>query len=165
MNESKTITEAATQPLFLCPVCLRKLHKVIKFSVRDRYHHMAEECSSLSQILQSYETHDQSVGLTVLDGIPEDDEVVPSVVEVTLTNEERSITSSQSTEQNPHNSGPTQEQSSTSAVENSSIAQDNGSHDDQSALIAPTARFASAVEWLQSSIASLDTFCTSTKLT
>ena len=123
---------------------------------------MAEQCSSLSQILQSYETHDQSVGLTVLDGIPEDDE---SVVEVTLTNKERSITSSPSTEQNPHNSRPTQEQSSTSAVEKSSIAQDNGSHDNQSALVAPTARFASAVEWLQSSIASLDTFCTSTKLT
>ncbi len=37
MNESSCIEEAMAQPLFLCPVCLRKLHKVCKFNVTDRY--------------------------------------------------------------------------------------------------------------------------------
>ena len=78
MNESNTIEEAVTQPLFLCPICLRKLHKVIKFSVRDRYHHMAEQCSKLSQILLSYETQSTG-GMTVLDGIQDDSKILTSV--------------------------------------------------------------------------------------
>lgn len=38
LNESSSIAEAEQQPLFLCPVCLRKLHKVLKFDVAKRYH-------------------------------------------------------------------------------------------------------------------------------
>lgn len=37
MNESKSILEAESQPLFLCPVCLRKLQKAINFDVFERY--------------------------------------------------------------------------------------------------------------------------------
>ncbi|XP_076451125.1 archaemetzincin-2-like [Babylonia areolata] len=37
MNESNSITEAMSQPLFLCPVCLRKLHQVCGFDVAERY--------------------------------------------------------------------------------------------------------------------------------
>lgn len=37
MNESKSISEAENQPLFLCPVCLRKLEKVLCFDTVERY--------------------------------------------------------------------------------------------------------------------------------
>ncbi len=37
MNESKSVTEAMSQPLYLCPVCLRKLQKACKFDVKERY--------------------------------------------------------------------------------------------------------------------------------
>ena len=52
MNESSTINEAVTQPLFLCPVCLRKLHKVLKFDVCRRYVLLREECSKLLQFIE-----------------------------------------------------------------------------------------------------------------
>ena len=37
MNESSSVEEAMSQPLFLCPVCLRKLHQVCGFDVTERY--------------------------------------------------------------------------------------------------------------------------------
>lgn len=37
MNESLSITEAMNQPLFYCPVCLRKIQHVCQFSIPDRY--------------------------------------------------------------------------------------------------------------------------------
>ncbi|KAL8591507.1 hypothetical protein ACOMHN_000522 [Nucella lapillus] len=40
MNESNSMTEAMNQPLFLCPVCLRKLHQVCGFDVAERYQEM-----------------------------------------------------------------------------------------------------------------------------
>ncbi|XP_048242463.1 archaemetzincin-2-like [Haliotis rufescens] len=40
MNESTSLVEAMDQPLFLCPVCLRKLHEVCRFDVLDRYQQM-----------------------------------------------------------------------------------------------------------------------------
>ena len=40
MNESSNIAEAATQPLFLCPICLRKMHKAIGFDPLERYRQM-----------------------------------------------------------------------------------------------------------------------------
>lgn len=42
MNESSSIAEAATQPLFLCPICLRKLLKILRYNLADRYLAMAE---------------------------------------------------------------------------------------------------------------------------
>ncbi|RUS70942.1 hypothetical protein EGW08_021299, partial [Elysia chlorotica] len=37
MNESASVGEAMDQPLFLCPVCLRKLQKACGFDVLERY--------------------------------------------------------------------------------------------------------------------------------
>ena len=37
MNESKSVLQAENQPLFLCPVCLRKLQKAVGFDVMERY--------------------------------------------------------------------------------------------------------------------------------
>ena len=37
MNESTSLPEAMSQPLYLCPVCLRKLQKVCKFDLKERY--------------------------------------------------------------------------------------------------------------------------------
>lgn len=37
MNESSNVDQAQNQPLFLCPVCLRKLHKFLQFPIVTRY--------------------------------------------------------------------------------------------------------------------------------
>ncbi|EDO46307.1 predicted protein, partial [Nematostella vectensis] len=37
MNESSSITEAESQPLVVCPVCLRKLQLALGFEVQSRY--------------------------------------------------------------------------------------------------------------------------------
>lgn len=37
MNESKSVVQAESQPLFLCPVCLRKLQKAVGFDIVNRY--------------------------------------------------------------------------------------------------------------------------------
>ena len=37
MNESKSILQAESQPLFLCPICLRKLQKAMNFDIVERY--------------------------------------------------------------------------------------------------------------------------------
>ena len=37
MNESTSLHEAMMQPLFLCPVCLKKLQKACKFDLKERY--------------------------------------------------------------------------------------------------------------------------------
>jgi len=31
MNQSHTVAEAMSQPLYLCPICMRKLQKVLRF--------------------------------------------------------------------------------------------------------------------------------------
>ncbi len=55
MNESSSIQQAAMQPLFLCPICLRKLQKALKFSIVDRYQRLLEVCKELYQeLLDSY---------------------------------------------------------------------------------------------------------------
>ena len=50
MNESASIEEAATQPLFLCPVCLRKLRKWLRFDVFQRYSQMKEVLSEMVEV-------------------------------------------------------------------------------------------------------------------
>ncbi|XP_066278627.1 archaemetzincin-2-like [Branchiostoma lanceolatum] len=37
MNESSSMEQAFKQPMFLCPVCLRKLQKICRFDIRERY--------------------------------------------------------------------------------------------------------------------------------
>ena len=52
MNESTTIEEAVTQPLFLCPICLRKLHNALKFDIRERYTQLREECTRILHLVE-----------------------------------------------------------------------------------------------------------------
>lgn len=42
MNESNSVPQAQNQPLFLCPVCLRKLHKFLQFEIVLRYEKLKE---------------------------------------------------------------------------------------------------------------------------
>lgn len=48
MNESSSIPEAEWQPLFLCPVCLRKMCKALKFDIATRYTAVLEQLRRLS---------------------------------------------------------------------------------------------------------------------
>lgn len=50
MNESKSILQAESQPLFLCPVCLRKLQKAVGFDIVERYKAL---CTFLNSITHS----------------------------------------------------------------------------------------------------------------
>ena len=49
MNESKSILQAESQPLFLCPVCLRKLQKALYFDIVERYEVLYNFLDSLTQ--------------------------------------------------------------------------------------------------------------------
>lgn len=40
MNDSISVEEALSQPIFLCPICLRKLQKACNFQLLPRYHKM-----------------------------------------------------------------------------------------------------------------------------
>ena len=42
MNESGSISEASGQPLFLCPVCFRKLNRVQRMDLAQRYSNMLQ---------------------------------------------------------------------------------------------------------------------------
>ena len=42
MNESSSIAEAATQPLFLCPICLRKLDHFCHLDISSRFSGLLE---------------------------------------------------------------------------------------------------------------------------
>ena len=55
LNESSSIAEAERQPLFLCPVCLRKLHKVLKFDVAERYRLLHQKLNDAYTILRLHE--------------------------------------------------------------------------------------------------------------
>lgn len=48
MNESNSVSEAIAQPLFLCPVCLRKLQKVCGFDISKRYERLLRFLISLN---------------------------------------------------------------------------------------------------------------------
>lgn len=52
MNESSSIEEAARQPLFLCPVCLRKLQRALRFSVLERLRALVLQCQDLHQVVK-----------------------------------------------------------------------------------------------------------------
>ena len=58
MNESSSIQQAVVQPLFLCPVCLRKLHKVLKFDIEERYKGLASQCLELERIVLTVSSTD-----------------------------------------------------------------------------------------------------------
>ena len=52
MNESTSIQQAATQPLFLCPVCLRKLKKWLRFDILTRYSQMKEAIEEMIEVVK-----------------------------------------------------------------------------------------------------------------
>jgi archaemetzincin len=48
MNDSRSVAEAMAQPLHLCPVCTRKLHKVLRLrSVSEHHRSLLTHLSSL----------------------------------------------------------------------------------------------------------------------
>ncbi len=55
MNESSNVSQAQNQPLFLCPVCLRKLHKFLQFDIVSRYERlkdfMEQHCTNFEKQL------------------------------------------------------------------------------------------------------------------
>ncbi|XP_059156435.1 archaemetzincin-2-like isoform X2 [Physella acuta] len=51
MNESSAVSQALAQPLFLCPVCLRKVQASCRFDVLERYKLMLEFLHSISSQL------------------------------------------------------------------------------------------------------------------
>ena len=53
MNESKSISQALSQPFFLCPICLRKLQRFLKFDVKERYKGLFEVCRTLQEFYPS----------------------------------------------------------------------------------------------------------------
>ncbi|XP_071830492.1 archaemetzincin-2-like [Apostichopus japonicus] len=63
MNASSSVTEAISQPLFLCPVCLRKLQKFLGFDIFKRYQRLLELC----ELLQGeYPSQNMESGITWL---------------------------------------------------------------------------------------------------
>lgn len=68
MNESNTIVEAATQPLFLCPICLRKMQKAVGFDPLQRYVALLKVIEQLhSAVLEASAQHagDETLSDTV----------------------------------------------------------------------------------------------------
>ncbi|XP_078586223.1 archaemetzincin-2-like [Branchiostoma floridae x Branchiostoma japonicum] len=53
MNESSSMEQAFKQPMFLCPVCLRKLQKMCKFDIRERYHMLREMLLKCCEAVES----------------------------------------------------------------------------------------------------------------
>jgi archaemetzincin len=49
MNESLSMTDAMNQPLFYCPVCLRKIQHVCQFNVSERYEKLETFISEINQ--------------------------------------------------------------------------------------------------------------------
>ncbi|XP_022083871.1 archaemetzincin-2-like [Acanthaster planci] len=53
MNESTSVAEALAQPLILCPVCLRKIQRFLKFGIVERYRNLLSACQSLQDAYPS----------------------------------------------------------------------------------------------------------------
>ena len=51
MNESENAHEAQKQPFFLCPICLRKLQKFLRFSIENRYRGLKSYMEEFCQFL------------------------------------------------------------------------------------------------------------------
>lgn len=55
MNESGSMAEAFSQPLFLCPVCLRKLQYACDFEILQRYKRFHTFMADLCSVYSTYE--------------------------------------------------------------------------------------------------------------
>ncbi|GAB1609874.1 archaemetzincin-2-like [Argonauta hians] len=64
MNRSTSLQEAMQQPMFLCPVCLRKLQKVCKFTLHMRYTRLHNFFDMLQNIIPYYHFRDSREWLT-----------------------------------------------------------------------------------------------------
>ena len=53
MSNSHSVSDAESKPLFLCPICLRKLQKVCGFDVVARYEKLENFLTYLSSIVES----------------------------------------------------------------------------------------------------------------
>ena len=53
MNGSNSIEQAMSQPLFLCPVCLRKLQHACKFDIMERYHALLKVIKDINLVFPS----------------------------------------------------------------------------------------------------------------
>jgi hypothetical protein len=60
MNESNSLEMALSQPLFPCPICLRKIQYVCRFRLQDFYTGMLNMCEELQGEFPSYYT-EQSI--------------------------------------------------------------------------------------------------------
>lgn len=148
MNESSSILDAAHQPLFLCPICLRKLHKVLKFSLKERYVHLAQLCGNLNELFSSLPEDPTSE----LDEISEQPCIVPK-----LQDSHQVLSSEMATE------CPKQSSQAAATIEGvvSRSAEEDGRPDAakcDEVLECPGVHFRRASEWLRTTIASLDRF-------
>ena len=55
MNESGSMAEAYSQPLFLCPVCLRKLQHACDFDILHRYKKLKSFMENLCTVYPTFE--------------------------------------------------------------------------------------------------------------
>ena len=73
MNSSKFVSEVDEQPIFLCPVCLRKLQKFLKFKLSERYLKLRAALNAMQSCYM------ESISLTRADSFDEiGDEVLDS---------------------------------------------------------------------------------------
>ena len=157
MNESNSIAQAAQQPLFLCPICLRKLHKVIKFNLKERYLHLAHQCNTLRELLQSYNTSPNSYPecstVSKKDTHTPEHVCTPTSVDL-MTGSSDNVSSSCAGDRGSSSGDAVSESTKSSSVEQ----QQNSSPHGDEVLQSPTAQFTHAVEWLHTTVTSLSYF-------
>ena len=134
-----------------------KLHKVIKFNLKDRYLNLAYQCNTLRELLESYDTSP-------------DDYTECSAVSTNDTHTSEHVCASTSvdlmTGSPDHVSSPCAGDRGSSScdvvlesTESSSVEQQqNSSPQDGEVLQSPTAKFTHAVEWLHTTVTSLSNF-------
>ena len=159
MNESNSITQAAQQPLFLCPICLRKLHKVIKFDLKERYLHLAHQCNTLRELLQSYDTSpddypDECSTVSTNDTHTSEHACTSTSVDL-MTGSSDHVSSLCAGDMRSSSSDAVSESTKSSSVEQQ---QNSSPHGSGEVLQSPTAHFTHAVEWLHTTVTSLSNF-------
>lgn len=79
MNESISIEQASTQPLFLCPICLRKLKKILQFDIFKCYSELKEVIGDIIEILtRLMKENDQESDLSSTAQVFDDEQKIKS---------------------------------------------------------------------------------------
>lgn len=163
MNESASIAKAATQPLFLCPICLRKMYKVIRFNPLERYRQMLQVIKQLhSAVLEAslkMKKEDSSSEGEGADHESVGGEIVGTAVQVSVevshdhmvTGTEPSETLIDSSDQIDHNTTDT---SSTGPTNGMKELMDTDYHSDNS----HEEQLEEAIVWLEKVVSSLGRF-------